>query len=238
LRIDDASRKLSIPPDKPRVQENPMWRLRSRRPLASGFMTTGMLAPLFVGLLPSALLAGLIGTSTTAAGAQDWGSDPEDDWSTPAQSAAVDPALGWSLRAGVGFTAGPETFLMNFELPYAFDRWVSAGPMVQVGLDNNETIVAPTLNVTLTIPDLPGSALDKFHPFVLVGMGFAVLSDDNRRNDNTSAGFLVPFGFGIEYAATSHFAVGSQMMVNFLPEETLDQNFWYSWQILGARFSF
>src|SRR5690606_7866222 len=73
------------------------------------------------------------------ASAQDWG-DSQEDWSTaPAQTPATTssnrsstyrraPGSGWSLQAGVGFTAEPDTFLMNFEVPYAFNGWVSAGP--------------------------------------------------------------------------------------------------------------
>jgi opacity protein-like surface antigen len=201
--------------------------------------TTSRIASLAVALLAVGALV-LAGASN--AEAQDWGSDPEDDWSTPAQSSpAASPSsalTGWSLRAGIGFTEGPETFLMNFEVPYAFDRWVSAGPMLQVGVDNNETIVAPTMNVTLSIPDMPGTLFDRVVPYTFAGMGFAVIEDDNRRGDNSSVGFLIPFGFGVEYRVSDRIALGSQMTLNFLPKETLDQNFWFSWQIGGVRFSF
>ena len=106
----------------------------------SDVTTTSMLAPLAVGLLVGLLLAS---SSASPVRAQDWGSDPQDDWSTPAQYEPVSTLTGWSLRAGVGFTAGPDMFLMNFEAPYAFDRWISAGPMLQVGLKSDESIVAP-----------------------------------------------------------------------------------------------
>lgn len=184
--------------------------------------------------------------SGVAANAQDWGSD-EDDWASEPRRDSADDARsgprndsipGWSLRAGLGFTLDPGTLLLNFELPYAFDRWVSAGPMIQVGLDDHDTIVAPTANVTVTIPDLPGDALDRLHPFALVGVGFAVIEDDNRQNDNSSAGFLIDFGFGVEYQLSDHFYLGSQMMFNFLPEETLDEDFFYSWQIGALRLAF
>ena len=110
--------------------------------------------------------------------------------------------------------------------------------MFQIGLDDNNTIVAPTLNVAVTIPDLPGDDFDAFHPYGFVGIGFAYIEDDNRRNDNSSAGFLINFGVGIEYQVSQSFFLGSQMMFNFLPEKTLDEKFFYAWQVGGARIAF
>jgi hypothetical protein len=177
--------------------------------------------------------------------AQDWSADSDDDWSQPtnsrspqAGSGGSGPSTGWSLRAGIGFIDDPNAFLLNIEAPYAFDQWVSIGPMFQIGLHNNNTIVAPSVNVTVTIPDLPGGNLDRFLPYGFVGMGFAYIEDDNRRNSNSAAGFLINFGFGLEYQVSERFFVGSQMMFNFLPAEVLDEHFFYSWQIAGARFAF
>lgn len=189
-----------------------------------------------------------------AAGAQDWGSE-DDSWDTPTRSPTRSrseaqrqtrsnvPTVqelipGWSIRAGLGFTSDPETLLLDFGVPYAFDRWVSAGPMLQVGIDEHDTIVAPTLDVTVRVPDLPGESLDRLHPYGLVGIGFAVIEDDNRQNDNVSVGFLVHFGVGLEYQVSDHLYLDSQMKFNFLPEETLDVDFFYSWQVGGVRIAF
>lgn len=178
--------------------------------------------------LPSALIA------------QDWEGDYEGSSTSTSSGRLGDRAnaTGWSLRVGLGFIGDPTAFLLNFEVPYAFDRWVSAGPMVQVGLDDNNTVVAPSLNVTVRVPDLPGSDYDRIHPFGFVGIGFAYIEDDNRNGDNSSFGFLVNFGLGLEYQVSENLALGSQMMFNFLPEETLEQHFFYSWQVLGARIAF
>ncbi|MAG29580.1 MAG: hypothetical protein CL908_01645 [Deltaproteobacteria bacterium] len=166
--------------------------------------------------------------------AQDWG-DPSYD--SPSSPPAGDE-IGWSLKAGFGFTHDPSTFLMNFELPYAFDRWVSAGPMIQVGVEDDITIVAPTLNVGVRLPDMPGSDFDRFHPYGFAGFGFAVIEDDDERNDQRSAGFLVDFGFGLEYQLSDHVFLNSQMMFNFLPRRTQDEKFFYAWQMAGMRIAF
>lgn len=182
----------------------------------------------------------LTGAVSSPVRAQDWGSEAEDPWatSTPDRSDPVATLSGWSFRAGLGFTAEPESLLLEFEAPYAFDQWVSVGPMLQVGIDDKDTIVAPSANITVTIPYLPGTSYKRIHPFFYVGLGFAVIEDDDRPNDNTAVGFLIPAGVGIEYQVSDRFAIGSQMTFNFLPEDTLEQEFWYSWQVGGIRISF
>jgi len=181
-----------------------------------------------------------------AVAAQDWG-ESDDGWSsestassgTGGSSARYDPpTTAWSLRAGIGFTIDPDTFLMNFELPYRFDQYVSAGPMMQIGVENDRFIVAPTVNVALTIPDLPGENLDRFQPNLFAGIGFAVLGNDDRGGDHESAGFLVNAGFGVDYLLSQRVSIGSRMILNFLPERTLDERFWYSWEIGSIRISF
>jgi len=186
-------------------------------------------------------IASLLVSGTSIA--QDWGSDPNEEWSTAEASGSGSApshssAPGWSARLGIGFTADPDTFLINIEAPYAFDRWVSVGPMFQLGLHHDDRIFAPTANVTVTIPDLPGQKLDRLLPYATAGMGFAVLEKDDRPNKNTSSGFLANVGFGLEYEINEHVFVGSQMMFNFLPTEVLDEKFFYSWQIAGLRIKF
>jgi hypothetical protein len=215
--------------------------------IRSGPWEPTMLAPLLAAsfaapfsVLVSAFLIAIASglASPIAVHAQDWGSEDEGSWSTPARSQPVATLSGWSLRGGIGFTEGPDSLLLGFELPYAFDQWVSAGPMLQVGIDSENTIVAPSANVTITIADLPGKALDRFKPFVSIGLGFAVIGDDDRQNANTGVGFLIPVGFGVEYPVSDRLSLGSHMTLNFLPEETLNQEFWFSWQVGTIRVAF
>lgn len=181
-----------------------------------------------------------------AALAQNWGEDPDDGSSAAAPASRPAPsrashrsaAAGWSFQTGVGFTADPETFLMNFEAPYAFNEWFSAGPAMQVGLEKDRTIVAPSGNLRLTVPDLPGRDFDRLHPYVFAGMGLAYLEKDKGRNDGDGVGFLVDTGFGLEFQVSEKVFLGSQMMFNFLPKETKNEGFYYAWQIAGIRFAF
>lgn len=214
------------------------WGAIMLAPLSSPFFSSFFSG--FAGALAWALLLAVVVTlaSPLPAHAQDWGGEDDGSWSTPARSQPVATLSGWSLRGGIGFTEGPDSLLLGFELPYAFDQWVSAGPMLQVGIDNENTIVAPSANVTITFADLPGKALDRIDPFVSVGLGFAVIGDDDRQNANTGVGFLIPVGFGLEYPVSDRLSLGSHMTLNFLPEETLNQNFWFSWQVGTVRIAF
>lgn len=185
-----------------------------------------------------------------AANAQDWGDDESGDWSEPEPAPAPtrtarprptsvrNAAAGWSFRTGIGFTADPDTFLLNFEAPYAFNEWVSAGPMMQVGLEDHYAIVAPTANLTLRVPDLPGRSFDRVHPFAFAGLGFAYIEKDRGHNDGDGVGFLIDTGVGVEYQVSEKVFLGTQMMFNFLPKETKDEGFFYAWQIAGIRFAF
>ncbi len=187
----------------------------------------------------AACLAALV--SSGVAAAQDWGDD--DDWSDSGSGATyvdASPATEWYLRAGLGFTLDPDEFLLNFELAHRFDQYVSLGPMFQVGLADNRSILAPTLNLTLTVPDMPGDAFDRFHPFLFAGVGLAVLENEDRggRPDTRQTGFLVNTGFGVDYELDEQFSIGSRMIFNFLPGRTLNEDWFYSWEILGFKMAF
>ena len=184
--------------------------------------------------------------STAPALAQDWG-ESDDDWSTAPDAAPSGGANAWNdsgsgswaFRMGAGFTIDPNNFLMNFELPYRFDQYVSAGPMMQIGVEDEKLLVAPTANITVRVPNLPGEALDRFHPNLFAGMGFAVIQNDDRRGENTDAGFLINAGVGVDYDLSARVKLGSRMIFNFLPiNRTLGERFWYSWEVIGIQFSF
>ncbi len=202
-------------------------------------------------LLWTLLLSGLIlGGVPALANAQDWGDDANDDWAAPQPAESPAPTRsrssayraappGWSIQTGIGFTADPDTFLLNLDAPYAFNDWISFGPAIQIGLESERTLVAPTANLRVTIPDLPGRAFDRVHPYGIAGMGFAVIENDNGRRDGDAAvGFLIDFGAGVEYQVSEKVFLGTQMIFNLLPGEVKREEFYFAWQIAGIRFDF
>ncbi|MEM9174422.1 MAG: hypothetical protein AAGC67_04250 [Myxococcota bacterium] len=189
----------------------------------------------------SILILALACLSAGPGAAQDWGSD--DDWQPNenqlgGRTTAGPPTTPWSLRAGVGFTADPDNFLMNFELPYRFDPYVAAGPMLQVGLGDDRYLVAPTANLTITGANLFEGEMARFEPNLFAGIGFAVIENSERGGANRGAGFLVNAGVGLDYILSDRLTIGSRMIFNFLPGGTLDETFFYSWEIAGVRLNF
>lgn len=166
----------------------------------------------------------------------------------PAASAQRDPEVavadrpaadeGWSVKGGLGFTADPETFLVNLEAQKTIGDWLAVGPMVQLGFDDDWTIFAPTLNATVRPFHFTSDGWDRIVPYAFVGAGLGVLHDDDARNDETSAGFLIDLGTGLEFRVTEHVYLGSQVMFDFLPKQTQGQKFVFAWQIGGLRYAF
>ncbi len=150
-------------------------------------------------------------------------------------------SVGPSIGASIGFTADPGTFLLALEAPFRVAPHITVGPLLQLGLSDDWTIVAPTANVRyafdLSSASSPG--VRKLSPFIQGGLGFAYLERDrNGRRDRDDTGFLFNMGGGIEYFVTEQFAVGSSIMFNVMPDSVIGENFFFSWQMGSARFLF
>lgn len=158
-----------------------------------------------------------------------------------AQSHPVGPREGdWSTHAGAGFTLGPDGALLAVGAEYAAADWLHMGPLVQIGLDDDHTIVAPTLNFRFAI-DLSESRnefVQRLEPYVQTGFGFAYINKERRGRDREDTGFLVNGGFGAEYWVTDDLAVGNGVLFNGLPDRVAGEDFFLSWQMVTLRYRF
>ena len=146
-----------------------------------------------------------------------------------------------SVATGIGFTASPDTFLMGFEVDYRLAQGFSVGGTLQLGLDDDHTIVSPTGHLRYTF-DLSGGGSDvaRVRPFIQGGLGFTFIDLDNTPPgvDDDETGFMLNFGFGTELVLTDAISVGSKMLFNFMPDDVLNENFYYSWEIATVRYRF
>ena len=157
-----------------------------------------------------------------------------------AQERIVEPEPGTaSLGLGLGFTVDPGTFLMGLEVPFAVTDGVTLGPLLQVGVSDDDTWIAPTMNLRYAL-DLADIAPDlaRLRPMVQGGLGFAYLEKDGRRGDDDDTRFMFNLGFGAEYFLTDNLAFGSNMLFNILPEDAVDEHFVWSWQLGTMRVLF
>ena len=165
-----------------------------------------------------------------------------------AQSSAAEtqPDAGgpFAVQAGLGFTADPDAFLLNFEGDYRLGDALSVGAMLHLGLDGDFTIVSPAAYVRYSF-DLSemNTGLRDLTPFVQGGLGFTYIDIDLPSFappgiDDDDIGFMFNFGFGAEYALTDQISVSSKMLFNILPTEVFDDNFYYSWEVAALRYRF
>ncbi len=146
----------------------------------------------------------------------------------------------FAVQAGLGFTADPDAFLMNFEADFRVNDAFSVGAMLHLGLDDDVKFVYSAAYARYSF-DLSGLNADlaKLTPFVQGGLGFTHIEKDvPGGGDDDDLGFLINFGVGVEYPLTDRFSIASKMLFNILPADVLDENFYYSWEIAALRYRF
>jgi hypothetical protein len=144
----------------------------------------------------------------------------------------------WSARGAVGFTAQPGTFLMSVEVPWRFDKLFSVGPLIQLGVADDEIYFAPTLQVYLHPP--LGDGLEAIQPYAHAGVGLAYLERKDRApgRDEEDADFQFTAGLGVEYELRKDFFMGTGMLFNVVPGGAAGKNFVFGWQLLTFRHAF
>ena len=190
------------------------------------------------GVLAVALgVAAVAGAQTT--GAQSQGQQPQEQQASARQDDEESP---WSIYSSLGFTLDPATFLLAFGGDYAMTEEFGIGPLLQLGLSDDYTIVALTANGIWGFDlreHVENETLRKLRPTVQGGLGFAhVDKDRGSGKDDDDTKFLINVGFGVEYPVTDHFSVGNSLMFNILPWNAAGENFFFAWQFATARFRF
>ncbi len=183
------------------------------------------------------VLAVALGAAAVA-GAQTTGAQSQGQQASAQQDDEKSP---WSIYGSLGFTLDPETFLLAFGGDYAMTEAFGIGPLLQLGLSDNTTIVALTANGTWGFDlreHVENETLRKLRPTVQGGFGFAHVDKDRGFGDVDDTKFLMNVGFGVEYPVTDHFSVGNSLMFNILPWNAAGENLFFSWQFATARFRF
>jgi opacity protein-like surface antigen len=158
-----------------------------------------------------------------------------------AQAVPADPAKLWSVRGGLGFTADPGTFLINFEAERFMRDEVAVGLALQLGVDDDNLLVSPILFARYIL-DLSGSTnkiVKRTNPFVQAGLGLTHLriKSDNMKKDGDATDFLMSFGLGVDYPLNGTIDIGSRMLINVIPGKVRGEGLYFSWEVLSIRYS-
>jgi opacity protein-like surface antigen len=193
----------------------------------------------FPGIAGALALAGLVLLAAPATG------QGYPDTTTSDYGGGQDSQRGsdgpFSLRTGLGFSIDPDTFLMGFEGDYRIiTEGFSVGTQVQLGLDDDLTLVSPVFYGRYTV-DLGefNRSLDRVAPYLQGGLGFTWWEIDRRfGGDDDDTEFLLNFGFGVEYRLTEHVSAGTHMLFNLIPDKIYGERFYYSWEVATLRYRF
>lgn len=156
----------------------------------------------------------------------------------PRQSSTTGRAGERRAFLGLGFTSSPDTLLLGGQIDFYTSDRLAVGPMLQIGIDDSTTLIAPSVHVKYLFPTGPGAGGVELLPFVQGGLGFAYLEQERRFGDDDDLGLLLQAGGGLEVALTQHTSLASTILVDLLPGEVLDERIYWSWQVLAVGFRF
>jgi hypothetical protein len=145
----------------------------------------------------------------------------------------------WAVRGGIGFTDGPDSFLMNFDFETMAREQVAVGLGMQLGVEDDFVIVSPMIYARY-IFDMSGftnEVAKELRPFLQGGTGLTHISVDNRGGDDDGTGFLLSIGGGVDYPLDDSISIGSRMLINVIPGEALNQRVYFSWELISVRYN-
>ena len=162
--------------------------------------------------------------------------------SATAQGSDGPGASRFSVQTGIGFFAEDDWdgFLWTADGLYHFDEHWSAGVQLDVGVEDDLTLLSMPFYGRFDSPNLPVDQPDlaKLRFFAKTGIGFTYAEIDTRGRDDDDTGFLFMIGGGLAYPINEHFSLESAMQFNITTNDYFDDDFYYSWEVLGVRYRF
>lgn len=139
-----------------------------------------------------------------------------------------------SFSTSVGFTTNPDSTLVGLEYSFFVKDRFSVGPLLQMGFDDDYYIVAPTINFKMFF-DVNEPRLN---PYLNAGIGMVYINVDHNPGDNDGMGLLLNLGAGVDYQLSENLSLGTNVLCNFIPNDVMSENFFFSWQFLSISFRF
>jgi hypothetical protein len=162
----------------------------------------------------------------------------------------------WSVGTGIGFASSigepvsQSGFLWQLDGQYRITDAFSAGLFMQVIPVTGATIFSLAADSRYHFDFLHSQSnefLSKLTPYAGFGFGLYHASYDFPwwtgrwwwwGQDVSDNGALFSFIVGLEYDITDHVALTSDMRFNVIAGNDSPDSFYYSWQLIGARYRF
>lgn len=149
----------------------------------------------------------------------------------------------FSVGAGLGFHANDDFdgFLLNFGGAYHIDNNWSAGVDLQLGFEDDALLFSMPFYGQYDFDNFPTDMdiLKDMHAFAKLGMGFTYAEFDPKGPvDFDDTGFLFVLGGGVAYDLNENFSVESRMQFNITTNDFFQDDFYFSWEVLAARYRF
>jgi opacity protein-like surface antigen len=150
----------------------------------------------------------------------------------------------FSVGAGFGFHANDDTdgFLINFGPAYHIDENWSAGVDMQFGFEDDTLLFSMPFYGQYDTDNFATDMdiLKDMHAFVKLGLGFTYAEFDpsGSIDDFDDTGFLFVIGGGVAYDLNEHISIESRMQFNITTNDFFDDDFYFSWEVLAARYRF
>jgi len=138
------------------------------------------------------------------------------------------------LAVGAGFTAGPGAFMLASTLDFPMDTNVTAGPSVQYAVDDDVTLMALTGQLKYFLPRTELGSLSVM-PYLTGGIGLVTIDKESQGGDS---GLLINLGAGVRYLTGEKYRIGSEVRLNFMPDEVSDEATFMSFDLLHVTFAF
>ena len=149
----------------------------------------------------------------------------------------------FSVGAGFGFHANDDTdgFLINFGPAYHIDENWSAGVDMQFGFEDDALLFSMPFYGQYDTDNFATDMdiLKDMRAFAKLGLGFTYAEfDPSGPIDFDDTGFLFVIGGGVAYDLNEHISIESRMQFNITTNDFFDDDFYFSWEVLAARYRF
>jgi hypothetical protein len=136
---------------------------------------------------------------------------------------------------GLGQIDDPDAFLLGGQIEFYQTDRLAIGPMLQVGLDDDLTVVAPSLFGKFRFPLM---RVERLTPFAQGGIGFLWAERNRPGGNEDDIGFMLQAGGGVEWQIDQQLFLAGSVVVDLLPSDVLNENVILTWQIvqIGYRF--